>query len=139
MLDHSINQRSTPSACDAAGLDRSPMPVDSPGRGRGLPLNSFEARLAASGPCVEEHEIEQEANARRGPVWGWLGRLDKRERWSLVYRYELDGNPKQNLVRLGQQFAITRQRIREIVARAQAKIRKFARRERLDISEISGL
>ena len=80
--------------------------------------------------------------ARRGPepaaVSGqaWLGRLDKRERRILASRYGIGGGPEQTLAKIGQELGISKERVRQIEARAHAKLRKFARLEALEPLEI---
>jgi RNA polymerase primary sigma factor len=55
-----------------------------------------------------------------------LGPLGDRERRILVNRFGLDGSEELTLQRLGQELGITKERVRQIESRAQAKIRGFA-------------
>ena len=62
----------------------------------------------------------------------WLGRLDERERWVLASHYGIDGAPKQTLRQIGKELGISKERVRQIEDRARAKLRKWARLERLE-------
>ena len=100
-------------------------------RGRAFALH--EESLAAPDPGVDEHELEELQNQRRSAVRRWLGRLDKRERRILASRYGIGGGPKQTLEHIGRDLGISKERVRQIAARAQAKLREFARREAIEI------
>jgi DNA-directed RNA polymerase sigma subunit (sigma70/sigma32) len=52
-----------------------------------------------------------------------LGRLDKRERRILASRYGIGGGPEQTLIQIGRDLGISKERVRQLVARAQAKLR----------------
>jgi RNA polymerase primary sigma factor len=98
-------------------------------RGRVYLHGLFEESLVAPDSNIDEHELEEAQNQRRSVVKRWLGRLDKRERRILVSRYGLDGDPEQTLAQIGQTLGITKERVRQIVVRAHAKLRKLAHRE----------
>jgi RNA polymerase primary sigma factor len=98
-------------------------------RGRVHLHGLFEESLAAPDSNIDEHELEEAQNQRRSVVKRWLGRLDKRERRILISRYGLDGDPEQTLAQIGQKLGITKERVRQLVVRAHAKLRKLARRE----------
>ena len=80
---------------------------------------------------VNEHEREEARNQRHSVVERWLGRLDSRERRILVSRYGIGDAPKQTLVQLGQELGISKERVRQIEARAIAKLRQNAQPEAL--------
>jgi RNA polymerase primary sigma factor len=105
-------------------------------RRRGHPFASSEESLAAPDSGVDEYEREEVQSQRRSVVRRWLGRLDKRERRILASRYGIGGAPEQTLTQIAQELGISKERVRQIAARAQAKIRQFARLEALDPSEI---
>jgi RNA polymerase primary sigma factor len=69
----------------------------------------------------ELQERRQEAFARL------LARLDDRERRIIVGRFGIGGGPAQTLNQLGKELGISRERIRQIEARARDKLRMLAR------------
>ena len=81
-----------------------------------------------------ELEVEVEHRSNQEAVRRMLGPLDARERLILVSRFGLDGAEALTLERVGQALGITRERVRQIEARAKAKIRKFAPIEGLPLS-----
>jgi RNA polymerase primary sigma factor len=105
-------------------------------RGRGHPFALCEESLTAPEPGVDEHEREEAQNQRRSLVTRWLGRLEKRERRILVSRYGIGGAPRQTLAQIGRELGITKERVRQLAARAHVKLREFARCEALEPSEI---
>ena len=82
---------------------------------------------------TDEHEYENSLKRMREAVKGMLGRLDDRERRIIVSRYGLNGNHEQTLEQLGRELGITKERVRQIEARAQEKLRRFAGEEQLDL------
>jgi len=63
-----------------------------------------------------------------------LEQLDERERAIITHRYGLEqGTEPQTLEQVGTQFGVTKERIRQLEARALQKLRKIAHEERLDI------
>jgi RNA polymerase primary sigma factor len=62
-----------------------------------------------------------------------LGRLDDRERRVLTSRYGIGGADEQTLEQLGRELGVTKERVRQIQARAQEKIRRFALKQKLDL------
>jgi len=62
-----------------------------------------------------------------------LGQLDEREKDIITYRYGLDEGEPQTLEQVGQRFGVTKERIRQIEARALRKLRKIAQEEKLDV------
>jgi RNA polymerase primary sigma factor len=78
---------------------------------------------------------EQETGHRRSQeiVQGMLGRLNDRERHILISRFGIGGADEQTLEQLGRELGVTKERVRQIESRAQEKLRKIAREERLDL------
>jgi RNA polymerase primary sigma factor len=95
-----------------------------------------EESVAALGSDVDEYEREEARNQRQSVVKRWLGRLDERERRIIVSRFGIGGAPKQTLVQIGRDLGISKERVRQIEARANAKLRKIAQRETLQSAEI---
>jgi RNA polymerase primary sigma factor len=101
-------------------------------RRRSQPFALYEESLTAPDTGVDEPEREESQAQRRLTVRRWLARLDPRERRVLVSRHGIGGAPAQSLTRIAQELGISKQRVRQIVDRARAKIRKFARLESLE-------
>jgi len=105
-------------------------------RSRRQTLSLFAEPLTAPDSGAPEHEREVTQNQRRAVVRRWLGRLEKRERRILASRYGIGGGPEQTLTKIGQELGISKERVRQIEARAHAKLRKFARLEALEPLEV---
>jgi len=78
---------------------------------------------------------DETTNARqRDVITSILGQLDERERSILLHRYGLQqGSEPLTLEEVGTRFGVTKERIRQIEARALQKLRKIAEEEKLDI------
>jgi RNA polymerase sigma factor (sigma-70 family) len=75
--------------------------------------------------AVAEDDPEGDAvtEATRGDVLAGLKGLDEREQRILILRYGLDGHEPRTLDEVGRHFDLTRERIRQIEARAMSKLR----------------
>jgi RNA polymerase primary sigma factor len=82
---------------------------------------------------VEDEAVEIR---RRLTVRRWFAQLGDRERWILANRYGLGGGPERTLADLGRELAISKQRVSQLAARAENKLRKIACREALEALEI---
>jgi len=70
----------------------------------------------------------------------FLGQLDGREQTILRYRFGLDGGGEKTLEEVGQEFGVTRERIRQIQNGAMAKMRKWIeKREAVMDPELMGM
>ena len=87
---------------------------------------------AAADNRSDEHEYESAQRRMRDAVRGMLGRLDDRERRIIVSRFGLDGAGEQTLEQLGRELGVTKERIRQLEARAQVKLRKIAVEQKLE-------
>ncbi len=87
---------------------------------------------AAADNRSDEHEYESAQRRMRDAVKGMLGRLDDRERRIIVSRFGLDGAGEQTLEQLGKELGVTKERVRQLEARAQGKLRKIAIEEKLE-------
>jgi len=87
---------------------------------------------AAADNRSDEHEYENAQRRMRDAVKGMLGKLDDRERRIIVSRFGLDGASEQTLESLGKELGVTKERVRQLEARAQGKLRKIAIEERLE-------
>ncbi len=82
------------------------------------------------------NHFEQEWNNRQQHqvIMRILEQLDDREKDIIISRYGLDEHTEPlTLEQVGQQFGVTKERIRQLEARALRKLRKIAQEERLDI------
>jgi len=87
---------------------------------------------AAADNRTDEHEYESTQRRMRDAVKGMLGRLDERERRIIVSRFGLDGVGEQTLEQLGRELGVTKERVRQLEARAQSKLRKIAVEEKVE-------
>ena len=87
---------------------------------------------AAADNRTDEHEYESTQRRMRDAVKGMLGRLDDRERRIIVSRFGLDGVGEQTLEQLGKELGVTKERVRQLEARAQSKLRKIAVEEKVE-------
>jgi RNA polymerase sigma factor (sigma-70 family) len=88
---------------------------------------------AAADNRTDEHEYESTVKRMQEAVRGMLGHLDERERRIIVSRFGLGGVSEQTLEQLGRELGITKERVRQIEARAQDKLRKIASEEKMDL------
>ena len=88
---------------------------------------------AAADPREEERETETSRAQNQEVVHGILGRLDERERKILISRFGIGDSGERTLEDLGRELGITKERVRQIEARAQNKLRKIAADEQLDL------
>ena len=87
---------------------------------------------AAADNRTDEHEYESAQRRMRDAVKGMLGRLDDRERRIIISRFGLDGAGEQTLEQLGRELGVTKERVRQLEARAQGKLRKIAIEEKVE-------
>jgi RNA polymerase primary sigma factor len=92
--------------------------------------------LASPDSAIDGQEHKEAQNRRTALVGRWLDRLDKRERRILARRYGLGGRPEQSLSQIGRDLGISKERVRQLLIRAQAKLRGFARLEALEPSTL---
>ena len=83
---------------------------------------------------VSQYEQERTNYHQREALTTILERLDPRERDIITTRFGLAaGTEPQTLEQVGSQFGVTKERIRQLEARALRKLREFAEEEKLDI------
>ncbi len=87
---------------------------------------------AAADNRSDEHEYESAQRRMRDAVKGMLGKLDDRERKIIISRFGLDGVGEQTLEQLGRELGVTKERVRQLEARAQNKLRRIAIEEKLE-------
>ncbi|CAG1000658.1 partial RNA polymerase sigma factor SigB, partial [Anaerolineae bacterium] len=71
---------------------------------------------------------------RAGRIRLWLASLDENERQVITERFGLDGRDPRTLESVGREFGITRERVRQIEAKALAKLRKMAESEDYELA-----
>jgi RNA polymerase primary sigma factor len=103
---------------------------------RAQPFALVEKSLAAPDNGVDEHGREEAEKERRLLVWRWLAQLEPRERRILVGRFGIGGSPEQTLTQIARELGISKERVRQIVVRARAKLRKIASLEGVDPLDI---
>jgi RNA polymerase primary sigma factor len=85
-----------------------------------------------------ESEVEQSQTRIATAVERILEKLDEREREIIIDRYGLLDRPEAStLEQVGQKFGVTKERIRQIEARAMRKLKEYARQEKLDLSALN--
>ena len=83
--------------------------------------------------------LEAEQAQRRQQVNRILHRLDEREQQIIIRRFGLEqGEEPRTLEAVGEELGVTKERIRQIEARALSKLRLAAREEHIDWEEVSG-
>ncbi len=87
---------------------------------------------AAADDRADEHETEAVQKRNRDAVKGMLDHLEERERRIIISRFGLGGAGEQTLEQLGQELGVTKERVRQIEARAREKLRKVALDQGLD-------
>ena len=110
--------------------------AESDRRHRGRRFAAYEACLSAADPGLADFEKEAVQDRRRSLVRRWFADLGKRERWILTNRYGLSGAAERTLAQIGRDLGISKQRVSQLAARAESKLRKIARRETLEALEI---
>jgi RNA polymerase sigma factor (sigma-70 family) len=83
---------------------------------------------------TDEHEYESAQKRLQEVVKGMLGKLDDRERRIIISRYGISGAHELTLEQLGKELGITKERVRQIESRAQEKLRRFAKEEKLELA-----
>jgi RNA polymerase sigma factor (sigma-70 family) len=83
---------------------------------------------------TSQYEQERTNVRQREALSAILDRLDPRERDIITTRFGLrSGSEPQTLEQVGSQFGVTKERIRQLEARALRKLREYAEEEKLDI------
>jgi RNA polymerase primary sigma factor len=96
-------------------------------------LGDDEAVEAAVDPRTDDLERSDFQERRHEAFARLLGRLDDRERRILVGHFGIGGARVQTLKQIGDELGITKERVRQIEARAREKLRKLARTEEIDL------
>jgi len=98
---------------------------------------SEELFQASADQRSDQFEQELVNHRQHEAIMRILGRLDQRERNIILFRFGLNQETEpQTLEQLGGRFGVTKERIRQLEARALGKLRKIAMEEKLDIPGI---
>jgi RNA polymerase primary sigma factor len=100
-------------------------------RHRQFLLGHDEVFVVAAVPYPDELERSDVEEKRQEAVARLLAQLDDRERRIIVGRFGIGGACKQTLRQIGKELGITKERVRQLEARAQDKLRGLARTEEL--------
>ena len=94
---------------------------------------------AAADHRADQFQAEAAQQRMQAAVDQILKKLDDRERRILISRYGLSGRGEsQTLEQVGSRLGVTKERVRQIEARAIGKLREFARERELDLSAFVG-
>ena len=102
-------------------MSQEPLSLENPvGEEGDAQLGDFLADEQAVAPLEAVGEVMQKEQ-----VAGVLGMLTQRERQILELRFGLKGGRPRTLDEVGQQFGLTRERIRQIEAKTMAKLKSY--------------
>jgi RNA polymerase sigma factor (sigma-70 family) len=73
---------------------------------------------------------------RQDRINSWISGLASVERRIIEFRYGLNMQDPQTLDSIGQQFGITRERVRQIEKQAILKLRNFAQSRNIELSDV---
>ncbi len=69
-------------------------------------------------------------------IYGWLDELNKNEKDIIIMRFGLDDGEPKTLEAIGQNYGVTRERIRQIEATALRKLKRITIRSNISLDEI---
>ena len=94
-------------------------------------ITEDETDYLEQGCFVGDVEENTEAQELRQTIREILNKLSERERTVLIDRYGLDGGEEKTLEQVGQKFGVTRERVRQIEAKALRKLQHPTRAKKL--------
>jgi RNA polymerase sigma factor (sigma-70 family) len=93
----------------------------------------FQRSTETRGNQFQEEMVNQKQHQL---IMGILDQLDEREKDIIMFRFGLtQGTEPQTLEQVGQRFGVTKERIRQLEARALRKLRRIAQTDRIEIPE----
>ena len=102
-----------------------------------LALTPHQYALTALHSVKDRSELDEAADERGPAVERLLRRLDRREHCIIVNRNGIGGVPERTLKQIGVDLGISKERVRQIQARAHDKLRRFALLEGIAPSDLS--
>lgn len=114
-----------------AQLVREPLSLDAP-RGPDSEVRLGDAIADPSAESAADHTIDRERAKHLRELL--RSTLSQREREMLRMRFGLDGSDECTLDQIGRTFAVTRERVRQIVDGALHKLERQTRRQQLDLA-----
>ncbi len=102
--------------------------LDEPDAETGLPLAEL-----LQGPDSDDPCLRSEAASLRSTLLGMIGELEEREGQVVTLRFGLGDEDPMTLEEVGQRFDLTRQRIRQIEAKALRRLSHATRKEILSV------
>jgi RNA polymerase primary sigma factor len=115
---------------NVASLVKEPLSLDAP---RG-PDSELRLGDAITDPTEEDAADRASGRERAEHLRNLLHTLNPRERAMLRMRFGLDGHEECTLDQIGRSFAVTRERVRQIVDGALQKLQRQTRRQQLDLA-----
>ena len=98
--------------------------------------SSEEAFMGAPDSRLNNFKAEIEQGLRKSQIGKILSSLDEREQQIIISRFGLDHDHEpQTLKEVGQEIGVTKERVRQIEARALVKLRAEAERQKIDFVE----
>jgi RNA polymerase primary sigma factor len=88
---------------------------------------------SAADTRADEHDQEKADKQRQREVERLLGRLDDRERRIIASRYGIGGGDEKTRKQIGKELGISKERVRQLEARAENKLRQPAQTEAVDL------
>lgn len=110
-------------------LVKEPLSLDAP-RGPENDTSLGDSVADAGSPSPSDHAMTRE---RAEQLHGLLDGLSSREREMLRMRFGLDGADEHTLEEIGRSFALTRERVRQIVAAALGKLHRQTQLQHLEL------
>ena len=93
---------------------------------------------AATDDTIDESEYQAHLGHLRTSLASILVRLDEREREIIVSRFGLEeGHEAETLEQVGRRLGVTKERIRQLQARALGKLRKFADEQEIEVTSLA--
>lgn len=107
-------------------------------RRRRYSTGATEALAVTEDRRTDQHDLECRQTWREAAVERILRRLDSREKEIIAHRFGLHGEQWLTLKQVGSLIGVTKERARQLEARAISKLREAARDEQLPVEDLAG-